>query len=103
MLYGVIVCFVRLIKDSIIAIVLKTRYIRFTFLFIYAILMLYKWIEGTGVDLCDSIKEIRRKCLMNQTEFADALGVSNSTVNRWENNKAIPNYQALKKSKNFVI
>lgn len=40
---------------------------------------------------------------MNQTEFADALGVSFSTVNRWENNKAIPNYQALKKSKNFVI
>lgn len=33
---------------------------------------------------------------MNQTEFADALGVSISTVNRWENNKAIPNYQALK-------
>jgi len=53
------------------------------------------------VDLCDSIKEIRRKCLMNQTEFADALGVSFSTVNRWENNKAIPNYQALKKIKEF--
>lgn len=38
---------------------------------------------------------------MNQTEFADALGVSFSTVNRWENNRAFPNYQALKKIKEF--
>ena len=53
------------------------------------------------MDLCDSIKEIRRKCLLNQTEFAEAIGVSFSTVNRWENNKSVPNYQALKKIREF--
>lgn len=49
----------------------------------------------------ESIKIIRLKCLMNQTDFAQALGVSFSTVNRWENNKAIPNYKALNKLKIF--
>lgn len=49
------------------------------------------------MSISSEIKDIRRKCLLNQTEFADAIGVSFSTVNRWENEKAIPNYQALKK------
>ena len=53
------------------------------------------------VDLCETIKSIRRKCLLSQSGFADALGVSFSTVNRWENGKATPNYQALKKIKDF--
>ena len=53
------------------------------------------------MSISSEIKDIRRKCLLNQTEFADALGVSFSTVNRWENEKAIPNYQALKKIKDF--
>ena len=34
-------------------------------------------------------------------EFADEIGVSFSTVNRWENGKTVPNYQALKKIKKF--
>ena len=38
---------------------------------------------------------------MNQTEFAEAIGVSFSSVYRWENKKAQPNYQALKKIKLF--
>lgn len=53
------------------------------------------------MSISSEIKDIRRKCLLNQTEFADAIGVSFSTVNRWENEKAIPNYQALKKIKDF--
>ena len=53
------------------------------------------------ISISSEIKDIRRKCLLNQTEFADAIGVSYSTVNRWENEKAIPNYQALKKIKYF--
>lgn len=53
------------------------------------------------MDLSEAIKCIRQKCLLNQTEFAQVLGVSFSTVNRWENDKAIPNYQALKKIKDF--
>ncbi len=53
------------------------------------------------MSISREIKEIRRKCLLNQTEFAESIGVSFSTVNRWENEKAIPNYQALKKIKEF--
>ena len=53
------------------------------------------------MSISSEIKDIRRKCLLNQSEFADARGVSFSTVNRWENEKAIPNYQALKKIKDF--
>lgn len=53
------------------------------------------------MSISSQIKDIRRKCLLNQTEFADAIGVSFSTVNHWENEKAIPNYQALKKIKDF--
>ena len=53
------------------------------------------------MSISSEIKDIRRKCLLNQTEFADAIGVSFSTVNRWENEKAIPNCQVLKKTKEF--
>ena len=53
------------------------------------------------MSISSDLKDIRRKCLFNQTYFADAIGVSFSTVNRWENEKAIPNYQALKKIKYF--
>ncbi|MFV0503725.1 MAG: helix-turn-helix domain-containing protein [Lachnospirales bacterium] len=54
-----------------------------------------------GFDL--KIREIRIKCLLSQADFAKKIGVSFSTVNRWENNKAVPNYQTLTKIKNFCI
>ena len=53
------------------------------------------------MSISSNIKEIRRKCFLTQTEFAKALGVSFSTVNRWENEKSTPNYQTLKKIKFF--
>ena len=53
------------------------------------------------MSISKEIKNIRRKCLFNQTEFAEAIGVSFSSVNRWENGKSVPNYQALKKIKGF--
>lgn len=43
------------------------------------------------------IKEIRQESFLSQQEFADELGVSFSTVNRWEKSKAIPNYQTMKR------
>ena len=46
--------------------------------------------------LSDAIKEIRTRCLLSQEEFAQAIGVSFSTVNRWETGKTTPNYKALK-------
>jgi putative transcriptional regulator len=47
------------------------------------------------------IKNFRLSCLMNQTEFGDALGVSFTTVNRWENDKARPNIRAMKALKQY--
>ena len=49
----------------------------------------------------ETLKNIRQQCLLSQKDFADALGVSFSTVNRWENGKTIPNYKDLKKISDY--
>ena len=49
----------------------------------------------------DILKDIRKRCLLSQSDFADSIGVSFSTVNRWENGRAIPNYKALKRIKEY--
>jgi len=54
------------------------------------------------MEISSDIRNLRRKSLLSQTDFAKAIGVSYSTVNRWENGKAIPNFQDLKKSKTSV-
>lgn len=51
----------------------------------------------------DAIKTIRRKTLLSQSDFAKEIGVSFSTVNRWENGKAISNLCKLKLIKNFCV
>ncbi len=51
----------------------------------------------------DAIKEIRKRSLLCQQDFAKSLGVSFSTVNRWENNRAMPGYHALNKIKAFCM
>ena len=43
------------------------------------------------------IKEIRLNSFLNQEEFANKLGVSFATVNRWETGKTLPNIKAMKK------
>ena len=63
--------------------------------------MIYTCEGGLTVNVSEKIKDIRRKSLLSQMEFADEIGVSFSTVNRWENGKTVPNYQALKKIKKF--
>lgn len=50
-----------------------------------------------------AIKEIRIKSLLSQADFAEAIGVSFSTVNRWEKGKAVPGFKALKKIKDFCL
>lgn len=48
------------------------------------------------MKFCEAIKEIRGKCLLSQNDFAEEIGVSFSTVNRWENGKALPKISKLK-------
>lgn len=47
------------------------------------------------------IKKVRLSCFLNQKEFGQAIGVSFTTVNRWENEKAQPNIKAMKALKQF--
>ena len=49
----------------------------------------------------NGIKEIRKQCLMSQSDFAKELGVSFSTVNRWETGKTLPTYKAMKNIEMF--
>lgn len=62
--------------------------------------MLYRQCYNGGyrsvmkMAISETIKAIRNELKMTQTEFADAVHVSFSTVNRWENNKVVPNRMA---------
>ncbi|MDY2990636.1 MAG: helix-turn-helix transcriptional regulator [Hornefia butyriciproducens] len=49
------------------------------------------------MDFAEVIKGLRQECYLSQQALADELGVSFSTVNRWENSKAVPNYQTMKR------
>lgn len=53
------------------------------------------------MELSDEIRIIRQKAFMTQEEFARALGVAFSTVNRWEVGKSRPNISAMKHIKKF--
>lgn len=46
------------------------------------------------MEISEILKSIRTELNMTQTDFAEAVHVSFSTVNRWENNKVIPNRMA---------
>ena len=43
------------------------------------------------------IKNIRLKMMMTQTEFAELLGISFASVNRYENGKSNPTFKVQRK------
>ena len=47
------------------------------------------------------IKNVRKSCFLSQQDFAKKIGVSFSTVNRWETEKTMPNYKAMQKIDEF--
>ncbi len=49
----------------------------------------------------EAIKQIRQKNFLSQEAFARELGVSFSTINRWEGGKSKPNLSAMKKIKEY--
>lgn len=59
--------------------------------------MLYTKTRRNYMNYSDAIKDLRKKNLLSQTDFAKEIGVSFSTVNRWETGKSKPNYRALKR------
>lgn len=48
------------------------------------------------MSFAEAIKQIRYKCLLSQKAFAKTLGVSFTTVNRWETGKSKPSFKALR-------
>ena len=46
------------------------------------------------MEISETIKAIREELQMTQTDFAEAIHVSFSTVNRWENNYDFANRMA---------
>lgn len=58
--------------------------------------MLYICNGGTSMSFGNDIKIIRQRSLMSQEAFAQALGVSFTTVNRWESGKCKPSYKTMK-------
>lgn len=55
--------------------------------------------EGLNVN----IKQLRMNRLLSQSDFAKEVGISFSTINRWENGKCAPSYKALKKLQSYCV
>lgn len=53
------------------------------------------------MSFSDDIRDLRKQSLMSQEAFAQALGVSFTTVNRWESGKSKPSYKAMKLINDF--
>jgi len=51
----------------------------------------------------DEIKKIRQQCFLSQEAFGREIGVSFSSINRWESGKTKPNMSAMKKIKEFCL
>ncbi len=53
--------------------------------------------------LSNELKLIRQKALLTQELFAAEVGVTASTINRWEHGKVKPNITAMKNIRDFCI
>lgn len=53
------------------------------------------------MEISKTIKIVRDKLNLTQTQLAEALNVSYTTVNRWENEKVVPSKLALKSFEDF--
>lgn len=50
----------------------------------------------------EKIKDLRKRLNLSQEEFAQKLGVSFTSVNRWENGQAKPSKLAKKQIEAFI-
>lgn len=54
------------------------------------------------MNYANTIKKLRNKLLLTQNEFANYLGVSFESVNRWENGKNEPTMKVKRKLKELL-
>ena len=55
------------------------------------------------MDFHKEIKRLRQRSFLTQQEFANVIGVSFSTVNRWESGCSKPNLKAMKSINTFCV
>ena len=55
------------------------------------------------MSYADTIKALRAKLLLTQTELAAKLGVSYASVNRWENGKCEPTMKIKRKIRELLV
>ena len=55
------------------------------------------------MSFAEAIKQIRCKSLLSQEAFAKMLGVSFTTVNRWETGKSKPSFKTLRIIDNLML
>ena len=48
------------------------------------------------------IKKVRQQLKLTQEELANKLGVSFTTINRWENKKCVPSKLAISRINSFI-
>ena len=48
------------------------------------------------MNFAEDIKKLRRKLFLSQEDFANELGISYATVNRWGTGKSKPTYKNMK-------
>lgn len=53
--------------------------------------------EDSLMNYAEAVKSLRKKMIMSQMEFADYLGFSFGTINRWENDRFNPSIKAKRK------
>ena len=53
------------------------------------------------MSFSEDVKNIRQRSLMSQEAFAQEIGVSFTTVNRWETGKCKPSYKTIKLISDF--
>ena len=53
--------------------------------------------KGVNMDLAKSIYQIRTGAKLTQAQFSELFGVSQQAVQKWENGKAKPQVDMLKK------
>ena len=57
--------------------------------------------RGLAMNYSEAIKTLRHRLILSQTEFAELLGVSFATVNRWENGHFDPTIKIRRKLKPY--
>ena len=53
------------------------------------------------MNIQDKMKQLRRDAKLSQAEFAEKIGVAQSTIAGWENGRRLPNPSTLKKIADF--